>query len=70
MSTLSMSTIRQRLSGFEFSGLGIPFLVLLIMAMLVVPLHPLLLDVFFTFNILNFTFINQITFYHNVLCLT
>jgi flagellar biosynthesis protein FlhA len=52
MSTLSMSTIRQRLSGFEFSGLGIPFLVLLIMAMLVVPLHPMLLDVFFTFNIL------------------
>ena len=47
-----MSTIRQRLSGFEFSGLGIPFLVLLIMAMLVVPLHPMLLDVFFTFNIL------------------
>ena len=47
-----MSTIRQRLSGFEFSGLGIPFLGLLIMAMLVVPLHPMLLDVFFTFNIL------------------
>jgi len=47
-----MSTIRQRLSGFEFSGLGIPFLVLLIMAMLVVPLHPMLLDIFFTFNIL------------------
>ena len=47
-----MSTIRQRLSGFEFSGLGIPFLVLLIMAMLVVPLHPMLLDVFFSFNIL------------------
>jgi flagellar biosynthesis protein FlhA len=52
MSTLSMSTIRQRLSGFEVSGLGIPFLVLLIMAMLVVPLHPVLLDIFFTFNIL------------------
>ncbi|CAM8633656.1 FlhA Flagellar biosynthesis pathway, component FlhA [Oxalobacteraceae bacterium] len=47
-----MSTIRQRLSGFELSGLGIPFLVLLIMAMLVVPLPPLLLDILFTFNIL------------------
>ena len=47
-----MSTIRQRLSGFELSGLGIPFLVLLIMAMLVVPLPALLLDVLFTFNIL------------------
>ena len=52
MSTLTMSTIRQRLSKFEFSGLGIPFLVLLIMAMLVVPLPPVLLDVLFTFNIL------------------
>ena len=47
-----MSTIRQRLSGFELSGLGIPFLVLLIMAMLVVPLPPVLLDILFTFNIL------------------
>jgi flagellar biosynthesis protein FlhA len=47
-----MSTIRQRLSGFEFKGLGIPFLVLLIMSMLVLPLPPLLLDVLFTFNIL------------------
>jgi flagellar biosynthesis protein FlhA len=52
MSTLTMSTIRQRLSKFEFSGLGIPFLVLLIMAMLVVPLPAVLLDVLFTFNIL------------------
>ena len=47
-----MSTIRQRLSGFDFSGLGIPFLVLLIMAMLVIPLPPMLLDILFTFNIL------------------
>ncbi len=52
MSTLTMSTIRQRLSKFEFSGLGIPFLVLLIMGMLVVPLPALLLDILFTFNIL------------------
>ena len=52
MTTISMSTIRQRLSKFEFTGLGIPFLVLLIMAMLVVPLPALLLDILFTFNIL------------------
>ncbi|MGA1228969.1 MAG: flagellar biosynthesis protein FlhA, partial [Burkholderiaceae bacterium] len=37
---------------FELSGLGIPALVLLIMAMLVLPLPPLLLDLLFTFNIL------------------
>ena len=47
-----MSAIRQRLSKFEFTGLGIPFLVLLIMAMLVLPLPALLLDILFTFNIL------------------
>jgi len=47
-----MSTIRQRLSGFEFKGLGIPSIVLLIVSMLVLPLPPLLLDVLFTFNIL------------------
>jgi flagellar biosynthesis protein FlhA len=52
MTTISMSTIRQRLSKFEFTGLGIPFLVLLIMAMLVVPLPAILLDILFTFNIL------------------
>ncbi|MDP4609412.1 MAG: flagellar biosynthesis protein FlhA [Burkholderiaceae bacterium] len=51
MNTLSLSTIRQNLSAFDFSGLGIPALVLLIMAMLVLPLHPLLLDILFTFNI-------------------
>ena len=51
MSALSLSTIRQNLSTFDLSGLGIPALVLLIMAMLVLPLHPLLLDILFTFNI-------------------
>ena len=51
MLNLTMSTIRQRLSNFEFAGLGIPFLVLLIMAMLVVPLPAMLLDILFTFNI-------------------
>ena len=47
-----MSTIRQRLSAFDISGLGIPFLVLMIMAMLVVPMPPVVLDVLFTFNLL------------------
>ena len=51
MSTLSLSTIRQNLSAFDLAGLGIPTLVLMIMAMLVLPLHPLMLDILFTFNI-------------------
>jgi flagellar biosynthesis protein FlhA len=51
MSTLTLSTIRQNLMKFDYSGLGIPALVLMIMGMLVVPLPPLLLDFLFTFNI-------------------
>lgn len=51
MTTLSLSMIRQNLAKFDYTGLGIPALVLLIMGMLVLPLPPLLLDFFFTFNI-------------------
>ena len=51
MSSLTLSTVRQNLSKFDYTGLGLPVLVLLIMAMLVVPLPPLLLDILFTFNI-------------------
>ena len=51
MSTLTLSTIRQNLSNFSFKDLSIPGLVLLIMGMLVIPLHPMVLDVLFTFNI-------------------
>ena len=53
MSTLSLSTLRHRLAGYDKSGLMIPAVVLLIMAMLVLPLPPLLLDLLFTFNILT-----------------
>ncbi|MFZ9122191.1 MAG: flagellar biosynthesis protein FlhA [Burkholderiaceae bacterium] len=52
MASLSLSSLRQSAMKFELSGLGIPALVLLIMAMLVLPLPPLLLDLLFTFNIL------------------
>ena len=51
MSTFTLSTVRQNLSKFDYTGLGLPALVLLIMAMLVVPLPPLMLDILFTFNI-------------------
>ena len=52
MTSLSLSTIRQNLSKFDFSGLTVPVVVLVIMAMLVLPLPPLLLDFLFTFNIM------------------
>ena len=47
-----LSNIRQDLSKFELSGLGVPALVLLILCMLILPLPPFLLDVLFTFNIM------------------
>ncbi len=50
MSSLSLTSLRQQISRIDASGLGIPVLVLLIVAMLVLPLPPILLDVFFTFN--------------------
>jgi flagellar biosynthesis protein FlhA len=52
MADLSLSNIRQNLSRFDASGLGVPALVLLIMSMLVLPLPAWLLDILFTFNIL------------------
>lgn len=52
MATLSLSDFRQVLTRVGPTGLGLPALVLLIVAMLVVPLPPLLLDLFFTFNII------------------
>ena len=51
MNTLSLSAIRQNLSKFNFADLSIPALVLLIVGMLVIPLHPVVLDILFTFNI-------------------
>jgi flagellar biosynthesis protein FlhA len=49
--TATLNQLRQSLARYDLRGLGIPMLVLLIMAMLVLPLPPLLLDVLFTFNI-------------------
>ena len=53
MSTLTLSSLRQSLGRFEAAGLGIPALVFVIMAMLVLPLPAWLLDVLFTFNIIS-----------------
>eukprot|EP01036_Dinobryon_divergens_P060666 gene60666-80904_t len=48
---LAFKAIRQNLSKFNFADLSIPALVLLIVGMLVIPLHPVVLDILFTFNI-------------------
>lgn len=46
-----MSFFGQGFSKSTLQGLGIPFLILIIMGMLILPIPPLLLDVFFTLNI-------------------
>ena len=52
MENATLSNIRQDMSIFELSCLGIPVIVLLIISMLVLPLPSFLLDFLFTFNIL------------------
>ena len=49
--TETLALFRQSLRRFDPAGLGIPAVVLVIMAMLVLPLPALLLDILFTFNI-------------------
>jgi flagellar biosynthesis protein FlhA len=48
---VSAVVITQRLAAVGRLGLGVPLLVVALLAMVVVPLPPLLLDAFFTFNI-------------------
>lgn len=53
MESVSLSSLRQTFSGFSAASLGMPFIILLIMSMLIVPLPTLLLDLLFTVNILT-----------------
>ena len=55
------ATLKSLKSNIEFPTLGIPALVLLIMAMFIVPLPPMLLDLLFTFNIITALIIVMIT---------
>ena len=52
MSAIAFTQLRQSFSNVKLAELGIPALVLIIMAMLVVPMPPVVLDVLFTFNLL------------------
>lgn len=53
MEYTSLSFLRQGAKLVSTASLGMPFIVLLIMSMLVVPLPPLILDLLFTVNILT-----------------
>ncbi|MEN1832530.1 flagellar biosynthesis protein FlhA [Pseudomonas lijiangensis] len=46
-----ISSARSNLAGFGRGQLGVPLLLLIMMAMMMLPIPPFLLDVFFTFNI-------------------
>jgi flagellar biosynthesis protein FlhA len=48
---MTPATLTYRLGDISRMGLGVPVLVIALLAMVVVPLPPLLLDAFFTFNI-------------------
>jgi len=51
LGSMVMSFFGQGVSKSTLQGLGIPFLILIIMGMLILPIPPLMLDVFFTLNI-------------------
>ena len=55
------ATLKSLKNNIELPTLGIPALVLLIMAMFIVPLPPMLLDLLFTFNIITALIIVMIT---------
>ncbi len=54
MATLgyAVTNFRQNFAGFSLSSLGVPVVILLIITMLVLPVHPFILDILFTLNIL------------------
>lgn len=51
MSTLNNASVRNTLMDFAGNGLGILLLLMALLGMLVLPIPPFLLDLFFTFNI-------------------
>lgn len=51
MSTLNNASVRNTLTDFAGNGLGILLLLMALLGMLVLPVPPFLLDLFFTFNI-------------------
>lgn len=54
MATLAgtLTDFRHSLGGLSLSSLGVPIVILLIITMLVLPIHPFILDILFTLNIL------------------
>lgn len=60
---MDFSLIIQQLKNIKDSGLGVPIAILALLAMMVIPLPPFLLDVFFTFNIALSLVVLMVTLY-------
>lgn len=60
---MDLSQIREKFQAFVDTGLGTPVAILALLAMVVVPLPPFLLDVFFTFNIALSLVVLMVTIY-------
>ena len=60
---MDVNQIVQQVKNFVASGLGIPIAILALLAMMVIPLPPFLLDVFFTFNIALSLVVLMVTLY-------
>ena len=52
VASFTVSDLRQFAGGISWSSLAMPTVVLIVLAMLVLPMPPIMLDIFFTFNIL------------------
>ena len=60
---MDFNQIVDKLKQFKQSGLGVPIAILALLAMMVIPLPPFLLDVFFTFNIALSLVVLMVTLY-------
>ncbi len=52
VASFTVSDLRQLATNISWSSLAMPTVVLIVLAMLVLPMPPIMLDIFFTFNIL------------------
>ena len=52
VASFTVSDLRQLATTISWSSLAMPMVVLIVLAMLVLPMPPIMLDIFFTFNIL------------------
>jgi len=60
---MDFSQIIQQFKNIKDSGLGVPIAILALLAMMVIPLPPFLLDIFFTFNIALSLVVLMVTLY-------